>query len=186
MSDDQFNPGNIALKWWRELQGDPAASEPWKQKDDPGTLARLRRASSPIEALTEEQAMRLAQRLGVKPDRPQQLARIGAIAATLAHVKTHDSKQKMAQMLGPDNKGENAAMSALRFQRLMAAKTPEDLMRQMRNAIKLLKGSANVSDIAASITWWNENTRIRWAYDYWGASFAAPDTTEKQLQETTS
>ncbi len=174
MSDAQFNPGNIALQWWRELHGDPAASEHWKQKGDAGALARLRRASSPVEALAEARTIELAKRLGAKLDRPHQLARIGTLAAVLAHVKSHDGKLKMAQMLGPDNKGESAAMSALRFQRLMAAETPEDLMRQMRNAVKLLKGTANVIDIAAAIYWWNDNTRIRWTYDYWGAGMAAP------------
>ena len=96
----------------------------------------------------------------------------------------------MASQLGPDSQGENAAMSALRFQRLMTAEKPEDLMREMRHAVKLLGGKVNLKDLAHAIYYWNDRTRIRWTYDYWGAGHANPDatskTTDQTQQETTS
>jgi len=174
MSRDNFDPGETAHKWWKELQ------------DDSGARARLRRASTPVEALAEKCTIGLAKRLGASPAKSAQLARIGALAAVLAHVRDGDASTPMARQLGPDSKGENAAMSVLRFQRLMAAENPQDLMRQMRNAVKLLKDKANIEDLAHAIFYWNDRTRIRWTYDYWGASIATPETTKKQIQETTS
>ena len=179
------DPGNIALQWWQELR--PQEAGDTAHRGDPAALARLRRAATPVEALTEASAIRLARRLGITPDRPDQLARIGAIAAVLAHVRTHDDGgQKVARRLGPQKKDEPGVMSALRFQRLMAAETAEDLMRQMRNAVKLLQGKADVADIARSMFWWNEATRIRWIYDYHNAGDAAPEISNDQQRETIS
>ncbi len=178
------DPGNIALQWWQELQPQEAGDA--VSRGDPAALARLRRATTPVEALTEASAIRLARRLGITPDRPDQLARIGAIAAVLAHVREHDGGQKLARRLGPQKKDEPGIMSALRFQRLMAAETAEDLMRQMRNAVNLLKAKANVADIARSMFRWNEATRIRWIYDYYNAGDAVPEISNDQQRETIS
>lgn len=189
MSEERFDPGNIAHKWWRELNGDPGAGEDRNSKGDPGAFARLRRASTPIEALAEARTIELAKRLGANPDKPLQLTRIGALAAVLAHVRGHNASTPMATLLGPDGQGENTAMSPLRFQRLMAAETPDDLMRQMRNAVKLLKGTANIPAMSCAIYYWNDRTRIRWTYEYWGAGNASPDATTRimntQQQEAT-
>ncbi len=175
MSQQTFDPGKIAFEWWQTLKGDPAAAEHWQQKGDPGALARLRRAATPVEALAEAQAVFLARRLGASPHTPAQLARIGALAHVLAHVRENDQSAPMARLLGPDRSGENAAMSPLRFQRLVAARTPAELMRQMRSAVKLLKARANIPDLARAIYWWGDTTRIRWTYEYWDAGQAAPD-----------
>ncbi len=181
------NQGTIALAWWEELNDDPAASDPWKKKGNPGALARLRRASNPVEALAEARTMTLAKRLGVRPGEYQTLARVWAMAAVLAHVKEHDGSKNMSEMLGPPKEGEQGVMSELRFHRLIAASEPADLMRQMRNAVKLLKGTANIEDLANAIYWWGDKTRINWTYAYWGAAFASPaitDTTDQSAQET--
>jgi len=175
--NDRQNKCNAkqALAWWRELKGLSAEGDK-TGKGDPGALARLRRAATPVEALTEGRAVELAILLGVAPQDHERLKRIGALAHVLAHVKDHRDG-RMAEMLGPDDKGENAAMSTLRFQRLLAARTPAELMSRMRGAVRLLDGSANILDLAEAFCWWGDNIRIRWTYAYWGASHAAPPAT---------
>ena len=74
-------------------------------------------------------------------------------------------------------------MSALRFRRLMAAESEQELMRQMRNAVMLLNGTANIKDIGEACYFWNDTTRIRWTYDYWGASDAAPNAAPNDDKE---
>lgn len=195
MTNDSFDPGRIAHTWWKALQPQTDKDDHVTHRGNPGALARLRRASSPLEALAEAEAIRLATKLEVTKNQPEKLAYIGALAATLAHVRTHRDRDdkgnrlSMAQMLGPDNKGENAVMPALRFQRLMAAGNPTGLMRQMRGAVKLLGGTANILDLAKAFYWWShpergDTTRINWTYDYWGAAEDKPGQTGKQTQET--
>lgn len=184
--------GKLCLQWWKSLQpgggisddeGDEAsnttgaldsdnkAGSDQKNNNNPGdkaTLARLRRAATPLEALVEQQAIRLAEKLGITPDEPHNLERVGIIAAVLAHVKTHDASRKNARALGPLKKAdENPIMSTLRFRALLAAKAPDDLLREMRRAVSLMRNTANVASLASDIYYWGDNTRLRWTYDYW-------------------
>jgi CRISPR type I-E-associated protein CasB/Cse2 len=184
-------PGSLAFNWWRALQPQTDQNGHITSRGNPGALARLRRASSPVEALAEAEAIHLAAKLDITRSQTDRLAYVGALAATLAHVRDNQQGQSMAQMLGPVGKDESGIMSALRFQRLITARGADDLMRQMRNAVKLLKGRANITDLAASIYWWGDKTRINWTYAYWGAAFASPDMTETEAtgnsaQETSS
>ena len=67
-------------------------------------------------------------------------------------------------------------MSELRFKRLLAARSDQDILVQFRRAVALLGGrNIDVGDLAASLlTWEDDKRRMRWAFDYYGASFAAP------------
>ncbi|MDM9200597.1 type I-E CRISPR-associated protein Cse2/CasB, partial [Escherichia coli] len=47
-----------------------------------------------------------------------------------------------------------AVMSEGRFTRLSAVKTPDDLLRQLRRAVKLLNGSVNLISLAEDIFRW--------------------------------
>ncbi|EDX9483712.1 type I-E CRISPR-associated protein Cse2/CasB [Salmonella enterica] len=107
-------------------------------------------------------------------------------AAVAANVKTIDERQKFAAQL-------NGVMSELRFTRLCAAKTPDELLRQLRRAVKLLNGSINLFSLAEGIFCWcreqddllnhhrrqqwpTEFLRIRWALEY----YQAGDTDNEQ------
>lgn len=76
-----------------------------------------------------------------------------------------------------------------RFTRLSAVKTPDDLLRQLRRAVKLLNGSVNLISLAEDIFRWcqesddllnhhrrqqrpTEFIRIRWALEYYQAGDA--------------
>jgi CRISPR system Cascade subunit CasB len=66
-------------------------------------------------------------------------------------------------------------MSPLRFRRLLAATADQDLLVAFRRAVAIAGGQhIDVGDVAASILDWSDRRRIRWAFDYYGASFATP------------
>ncbi|GJL44642.1 type I-E CRISPR-associated protein Cse2/CasB [Citrobacter farmeri] len=104
-------------------------------------------------------------------------------AALAAHVRLIDERQSFATQLGYSS---TAAMSELRFKRLLAVKTPDELLRQLRRAIRLLNGSVNLISLAEDIFVWcreqdelmrhirqqqrpTEFIRIRWALEYYQA-----------------
>ncbi|HCC0888743.1 TPA: type I-E CRISPR-associated protein Cse2/CasB [Salmonella enterica] len=106
-------------------------------------------------------------------------------AAVAANVKTIDERQTFAAQLGQMT-GNNAVMSERRFIRLLAAKTPDELLRQLRRAVKLLNGAVNLISLAEDIfRWCQENDdllnhhrrqqrptefiRIRWGLEYYQA-----------------
>ncbi|QLS04899.1 type I-E CRISPR-associated protein Cse2/CasB [Citrobacter freundii] len=109
-------------------------------------------------------------------------------AALAAHVKSIDERQKFAAQLGQMT-GNNPVMSELRFSRLSVVKTPDELLRQLLRAVRLLKGSVNLPSLAEDIFHWcqendellnhirrqqrpTEFIRIRWALEYYQAGDA--------------
>ena len=68
---------------------------------------------------------------------------LALVAALAAQVKTIDDRQTFAAQLGQKT-GDTPVMSRLRFARLSAVKTPDELLRQLRRAISLLHGSVNL------------------------------------------
>ncbi len=176
--------GQVAFAWWQALNGQGETGEESRNGGDAAARARLRRAASPLQALAEARAVQLAQMLGMNERTPPlQLQFAGALAAVLAHVRNNVSDPEMATLLGPRKGQESAAMSDLRFRRLLAARTPIDLMRQMRAAVQLLRGEANVADISHAMLRWNDDTRVRWTYAYWQAAFASPSSGEETTGE---
>lgn len=107
---------------------------------------------------------------------------LALVAAAAADVKTIDERQRFAEQLA-------SVMSERRFTRLAAVKTPDEFLRQLRRAVKLLKGSVNLTSLAEDIfRWCQENDdllnhtrrqqrptefiRIRWALEYYQAGDA--------------
>lgn len=72
---------------------------------------------------------------------------LALVAAVSANVKAIDERQPFAAQLA-------AVMSEGRFTRLSAVKTPDDLLRQLRRAVKLLNGSVNLISLAEDIFRW--------------------------------
>ena len=113
---------------------------------------------------------------------------LALVAALAAQVKTIDERQTFAAQLGQKT-GDNPVMSRLRFARLSAVKTPDELLRQLRRAVSLLHGSVNLLSLADDVFRWCreqndllnhrrrqqrpiEFIRIRWALDYYQAGDA--------------
>ena len=112
---------------------------------------------------------------------PWRFSAMALIAAVLAHVKTNSNKEKFAEQLGAEKKGR-PVMSELRFSRLRGVKTHDELLRQLRRAVKLCEGVINIPDLAEGIFRWcreandpyltlkpTDYIRIRWAMEYYQA-----------------
>ena len=112
-------------------------------------------------------------------------------AALFAHVKSIDERQTFAAQLGQMT-GNNPVMSELRFSRLSAVKTPDELLRQLLRAVRLLNGAVNLTSLAEDVfRWCRENDewlnhirrqqrptefiRVRWALEYYQAGEADCD-----------
>ena len=170
-----------ARRWWRALQPyDENGKANWT--GDRGALARLRRASSPADALVEPAVLDLYRRLGFRGLSGDRLALTAVVAITLAHART-EIRQHPAASVGraafADKEFETAAMKPMRFQRLLSARLPTDLVREMRRLIQLAGNEIDVGQLAADILKWRDDevgdqVRTRWAYEYLAAGRDAP------------
>jgi CRISPR system Cascade subunit CasB len=175
----QPHSGQIARRWWEMLQNARKDGTPNPTRD-PGALARLRRAATPVVALEEPNVIDLYKNLGFgRGDVDRQLPRVAIIAAVLAHIRTdampgdNGFRRRFADMLGRGV--DRPLMSPLRFKRLLTATEDQDLLIAFRRAVALAGGrNIDVGDVAASLLDWSERRRMRWAFDYYGAGSAAP------------
>lgn len=173
--------GEVAFDWWRELAPQENGTKPalgWKR----ATLARLRRADSPLKVLMEPYALRLVQTLPAAPDR------VALLAGVLAVVRK-DVRDPITRTLGRDSFGEDksAKLAESRFRRLLQTPT-NDLLDPMRRLVRLAQNEANVRDLAKSILYWSERTKKRWIFEYYDVSLAgrspSPSTTGTTLTQT--
>jgi CRISPR system Cascade subunit CasB len=176
-SDPQPGWGQVARRWWGELQ-DTNQDGTRSRTRDPAALARLRRAYAPIDALEEPSVFDLYRSLGFgRPDIERRLVRVAVVAAVLAHIRSDISPnngRSFAAMLG----GEKPIMKPLRFRRLLEATEARDLLIMFRRAVALAgTKNINVGDVAASLLDWSDHRRMRWAFDYYGAGSTAPKST---------
>lgn len=152
------SPEDIVAQWWLSLQ------------DRRGDRAELRRvgdlAGVPFSAAYHDLYRRLA---GTRWRHRKQLA---LVAAVLAHVRSDDSARPFAsQMASSRSGGDGAAVSGLRFRRLIQVDDPEDLLPRMSRTVRMLGGRANVRDLARSLYWWqSDRTRHTWAFEYYQAA----------------
>lgn len=161
-----INYAPAARQWWQGLTD--------KDKGDRGAVARLRRASSVIEAATERATFDLCRRLGLGAE---QLDRVALVAGVLAHVRNDRADSPMARQLGEP--ADNPPMKWLRFRRLLQAGTPDEQLTAFRRAIALTSNkTANVGDLADSLLHWNDQRRQRWIFDYYNAGEAAVTSEE--------
>lgn len=157
MSGKEKAPGQVILGWWSRALGDrerPAAR---------ALAARLRRAG-PVEALVEREVQELARALSLGPKDAPRLARLVCL---LAELREHVSVP-LAARLG----GAEPVLSTLRFQRLMRAEG-DDLVPLLRRAIGMAEGTANIAALGADLLFWNDKTRARWCFQYFGAEAPA-------------
>lgn len=169
-----------AANWWRSLQRRDKQGNR-QSTSDPGTLARLRRAVAPLDAMQERHVQLLYRWLGFKPYQGehfswQNVERVATLAMVLAHIRA-DADGYLGQKLGG---GEQPVMSDLRVRRLCAARDAAETVRGFREAVGLLGGTAPVKDTAALVLDWldddrRDRIRARFLFDYHGASSAWPD-----------
>lgn len=161
-------PGGIILRWWAEHLG---ARTTGAQK---ALAARLRRATD-VETLCEPDVQLLAQAL-----RTRDVERLVRLARVLAELRGTDSLP-LAFRFGA---GEKPLLSHARFQRLMRA-DGEELVIGLVRAIRMLPSSArscNIARLGDDLYFWNDRTRMRWAFEYFHQT--APETGKTSLLET--
>lgn len=156
-----------------------------------GARASLRRSVTVNDACLSEGFRSLLMQTHTLWDtdgREWRFSALALTAAVAANVKTIDERQTFAMQLG-QKEGNNPALSERRFVRLSTVKTPDELLRQLRRAVKLLNGSVNLISLAEDIfCWCQENDdlqnhrrrqmrptgfiHIRWALEYYQAGDA--------------
>lgn len=92
--------------------------------------------------------------------------RLAMIAGVAAHVRIDNPSARMAAQLSKQDNGA-PKLSPLRFRRILAITENEELYEAMIRLVQYLKGTVNLCDMAQSIYWWNDNTKKRWAYEYY-------------------
>lgn len=166
--------GEAIFKWWQthlDLGGRNSSSAR-------ALSARLRRASG-VEALAEPAVHALAQALDLKRTARDTEALL-RLVLVLAWVREHESgaQQRLAQKLG---RGEPPLLSPLRFQRLMRAEGGE-VVTALRRTLPLTQYRCNVAALGEDLRYWNDQTRTRWSFDYFGAE-PPHSTNPSDLQE---
>ena len=168
---ETHSPGTVCKNWWVAcIAADRGAARQAR--------AELRRAESVTDALAVSATHDLNRRLAdaeydlrKRRDGPDRLALIAVALAQL----TEDLGATAAQRFGS---GDPKALSGLRFNALIRAREPRELMRPLARALRIIKGGANVRKLAADLYWWTDTTRTNWCFDFHGARDAKPNPEE--------
>lgn len=145
---------DIIWSWWTaEL------SQRDKRPKARALASRLRRAGV-IEALSEPAVHTLAQSLALGPGQAERLAQLVTL---LAELREHEAAP-LPRLMG----GAEPVVSRARFERLMRAEGAE-LTAGLRRAIAMLPAPrCHVGRLGADVLSWNDNTRARWCFEYFG------------------
>lgn len=198
-SEKQATPlGVRAYQWWREnCQQDFGDDESARRSYDPAIRAKLRRCRSNTDAAMIPAAIALAVRLqalrkDVLASDPDVDAVLG-LARVLSFVTENNAKGPMRAAGWQQFPGENPKsqppenqprLAEARFKRLLGVKSGDEQVAAFTRLVKLLDGSVNVAELSRDfLQWEREETRRRWAFDYYAASFAAPPSGDTSSSE---
>ncbi len=163
MSEKSVNLGAVASGWWHsELSPTTGA----------GRMARamLRRCDTAAEALALGPTHQLHAALcAAGRDLARDPDRLALVAVILANVKA-DHELDAARRFGQG--GDSARLSAMRFQALIRASTPAELIRPLRRALAQIDHQASVARLANDLLHWSERVRTDWCFKYYGATTA--------------
>ena len=166
--DSQNASYTILLDWWTDLESDKGERAELKRAENP-----LRVAFSPAYHDLLHRLQEAGYRLGTGSRE-----RLAVLAGLAAHVKRHtDNARSLATQMGSSQVSDKAPVSELRFRRILATDDLGDLYTQLRRAINLLDGTANLIDLARVLFRWRPiaeqnpyDPRKNWAYDYYAAA----------------
>jgi CRISPR system Cascade subunit CasB len=128
--------------------------------------ADLRRCRNPVEVTFTPAFHRLFGHVCSADLRPD-LERLAVLAAALANIEQNQSSTTFPVQLATGMDGR-PPLSTLRFRRLLAIDGMPELQTHLVRAIRLLGRQANVVDLAFSILSWDDDTKKRWAFHYYG------------------
>ena len=161
----EFEMRRHAVAWWKGLQPDPDRPRPQDRGGDRGSLARLRRAATPLEAAEQAAAVALARALAVGVGGFENAA---VCAGVLAHVRQDDPGVLVAARIGVNPSESNARplVSPLRFRRLIEARDAGERLTQFRRLVALAGSRLNVGDLAVAVLDWSDKRRRDWIFRY--------------------
>ncbi|MBA3343227.1 MAG: type I-E CRISPR-associated protein Cse2/CasB [Gemmatimonadaceae bacterium] len=190
--DTRRDDGEKARTWWFTLTH--------RERGDRGALAELRRCRSPVDVLGIRPAIALARNLGVTDNSSDDRTRnVLDLARVLARVKEDDPKRRPMRVAGfqkfvdpmaaSAKSDEKPVLSETRLARLLRTGEGEEKVMAFARLIALLGGKINVGALASDFLYWNhpafgDGIRERWAFDYYAAGSAAPDTSNQHNEET--
>ena len=177
-----------AYRWWNALQ--PTQHEHGTTPGDRATLARLRRSGNPLALAVEPATADLFRKLQFESAKASErsLDRDIATAAVLAGILAHIRKPvggSLARAMGA-KKSDRAVVSAARMKRFMAAREPEDVLRQYQRILAMLGDAADVRDVAENVLAWldsspsGDRARTRFAFAYHGTALEDTETLDAE------
>ena len=175
MTGKQTETGKIVLGWWRQSLRPESETGAVR-----GFRARLRRAHGLLEIVSEPQFIALHDDLAAAwKKRPDPVA-LAALAHLLASVKKN-APHRIAQIFGM---GDRPALSQLRFQHLIRTDALPELGEDLRRALPMIDYACNVAALADDFLNWNEQTRARWCFDYFGKASPETPAAAPEMEET--
>ena len=148
-------PTTIALmEWWQDLT------------NDKGTRATLRRCKTPKAVMLHPAYARIhnqvAEHLRGRRNWELQLA---CVIGVIVHVKGRTDNSAPVTTLAKHMGGADPIVSELRFRRLLQCDA-NDFYRRITRIVKMLGANVYLPDLIESIFFWNDQTKRRWAMDY--------------------
>lgn len=154
------------LTWHSGLHKETA---PGYFKADRSTLRRAHDLQAVIESAAYQRVyQKMAAAHQGEPWRPHQQERIAALVALLAHLKLA-SDAHLPAVMGRPKKGEKAAVSELRFRRILEASDMDSLFSGLRRVLPIIDAEANAPRLIDDIFGWGDFVKRQWAYAYYGA-----------------
>ncbi len=140
---------DILTRWWKGLE------------NDKGTRAELRRCDTPEKVMFNPAFPRLCHRLEpLLGEEWNWQLRLAAVIGLLSHVRSTTEQTLAYQMAG-----NPPQVSELRFRRLLQRER-DDIYGAMIRILQMLDHTANPPDLMASVFYWGDPVRKRWAFDY--------------------
>ncbi len=175
-----------AFHWWDAMQ--PKDRGRGVTPGDRATLARLRRSSNPAELAVEPATADLFRKLKLgnasASERAidQDIATAAVLAGILAHIRkpVSPARDSLARAMGGKH-GDRSVVSAIRMKRFMAAREPEDVLRQFQRILAMLDDAADVRNAAENVLAWldpspaGDRARTRFAFAYHGTTLEDAD-----------
>jgi CRISPR system Cascade subunit CasB len=156
------------LRWWHALQSPQAGGSLRAAR------AQLKRCASVAAVTLEPAYQQLYQQLreanGGQDWPAHQQDRLAALAALGAHLQTANDQA----LPKAASAGDKAALSPLRFRRLLDADDIDTLFTGLRRALPLVGHALNPAQLAKDVFEWGDAVKRRWAYAYaWPADSQA-------------
>ncbi|KOY61068.1 type I-E CRISPR-associated protein Cse2/CasB [Photorhabdus heterorhabditis] len=175
----------ILLRWWQSMFLSPEQLKEKGIAPAPSTYkAQLKRCENIEMAMLTESFRDLWLSL---PDEislsnnPVKIEYWATIAVSLVYVKSN-SNIKFAVAAGRKGGGNRSVVSELRFSQLQSARTPNELLHQLRRILQQVKGNISVLALAQDIEEWfaeyrqlppyeaNKRINVKWVVDYYRAA----------------